>query len=46
MRGISRRSAVQSSSSSTVMGTNAFTAPEVFLHKVEKKQETKIDVYS
>ena len=46
MRGISRRSAVQSSSISTVMGTVAFTAPEVFLDKVEKKQETKIDVYS
>ncbi|XP_062508257.1 serine/threonine-protein kinase phg2-like [Corticium candelabrum] len=46
MRGISRRSAVQSSSISTVMGTIAFTAPEVFLDKVEKKQETKIDVYS
>ena len=46
MRGISRRSAVKSSSSSTVMRTVAFTAPQVFLDKVEKKQETKIDVYS
>ncbi|XP_062508433.1 dual specificity protein kinase shkC-like [Corticium candelabrum] len=47
MRGISRRSAIiQSNSSSKRWGTVAFTAPEVFANKINKEQERKMDVYS
>ena len=46
MRGISRRSAVQSSGNSKGWGTVAFTAPEVFENRMYKEQERKIDVYS
>ena len=56
MRGVSRQSEVQSSSSSRGMGTVAFPAPElllrrvdeehVLLRRVDEEHETKIDVYS
>ena len=46
MRGVSRQSEVQSSSSSREMGTVAFTAPELLLRRVDEEHETKIDVYS
>ncbi|XP_062508596.1 uncharacterized protein LOC134184849 isoform X2 [Corticium candelabrum] len=46
MREISKQSTKLSISSSRKTGTVAFTAPEVFWNRVDKKRESKIDVYS
>ena len=44
--GLARVREISSQTTSSVKGTLAFTAPELFNQSVKKEKEMKIDVYS